>query len=194
MAWSSVTGFEQLKKATELLAETGQVRKTELDRIAAAQARSILVATDAAVALRKAQLSLANLLNVREAEAEQLEVSELTEELEQPAPAVGELIRLALGCSPSTFMPTGLDSGESQADWLWTWVDGQWPDLYIFARTKIGPSRADAGGVANAVARASGLLVSIRDADHFQGRVTRALTQRRQVADRTRTGWASGRA
>ena len=171
VARSSVTGFEQLKKATELLAETGQIRKTELDRIAAAQARSMLAAADAALALRKAQLFLANLLNVLDAEAELLEVSELTEERERPLPAVEELTRLALGQRPDLHA-NRLGFWRSQADWLRTWVD-QWPDLYILAEPN-RPGRADAGGVANAVARASGLLVSIRDADHYRGRVARA--------------------
>jgi outer membrane protein TolC len=99
-ARASLTGFEHLVSMTKLLAETGQLGKTDLGRTAAAQARASLAATDSDVALRKARLTLADLLNVPDVEAERLEASAETDKREPVLPAVEELTRLALGLRP----------------------------------------------------------------------------------------------
>ncbi len=167
----SVTGVDQLMKTTKLLAETGQIGKTDLGRTAAVQARKTLAATDAEVALRKTRLTLADLLNLSDADAEHFEVTEVAEERELPLPALGELTRLAFDHRPDLHAHR-LGFWRSVAEWLRAWVE-QWPDLYIVAGPN-RPGRVDAGGMADAVPRASGLLVSFPDSGHYRGRVVRA--------------------
>jgi len=60
----------------------------------------------------------------------------------------------------------------AQAEWLRAWVE-QWPDFYVLAQPN-RPGRRDARGEADAVPRASGLLISLSDSGHYRGRVARA--------------------
>jgi outer membrane protein, heavy metal efflux system len=164
-------GVESLLNLTKDLAERGQIGRTDLGRVAAMQVRATLVATDADIALQKARVTLAGLLNIADAQADRLEVSELTEDLEQPLPDLGELTRLALSHRPD-LQAHRLGLWRAQAGSLWAWVE-QLPDLYILDQPN-RPGRADAGGRADALPGASGLVVSLLDSGHYQGRVARA--------------------
>jgi outer membrane protein TolC len=166
-----VEGVEHLLKLTKDLAERGQLGRSDLGRVAAVQARATLVATDAEAALRKARLSLAELLNVPEAEADRLDFSELTEDLELPLPDLKELTRLAL-CHRPDLHAHQLGFWRSQAGWLQAWVE-LLPDLYILDQPN-RPGRADAGGRADVPPPAPGLLISFLDSGHSRGRVARA--------------------
>ncbi len=96
----SLAGAEDLTKLTKDLAASGNVAKADLARVIAAQARESIAATDAEVALRKAKLTLANLLNIPDAEAERLEIKEESEDRERTLPSLAELTQLALSTAP----------------------------------------------------------------------------------------------
>jgi outer membrane protein TolC len=164
-------GIESLLNLTKDLAERGQIGRTDLGRVAAVQARANLPATDAEVALRKTRLALAGLLNVPDVQADRLEVSELTEDLEQPLPDLAELTRLALSHRPD-LQAHRLGLWRAQAGSLRAWVE-EWPDLYILDEPN-RPGRADAGGRADVLPWAPGLLISFLDSGHSRGRVARA--------------------
>ncbi len=167
-----VEGVERMLKLTKDLAERARLGKADLGRVADAQARATLVATDAEVALRKARLTLAELLNVPGTEADRLDVSELTEDLELPLPDLKELTRLAL-CHRPDRLAYQLGFWRSQAGWLQSWVE-LLPDLYILDQPN-RPGRADAGGKAGRPATCvPGLFISFLDSGHSWGRVARA--------------------
>jgi outer membrane protein, heavy metal efflux system len=166
-----VEGVEQVLKLMKDLAKLGQIGRSDLARVADAQARATLVATDAEVAERKAKLALADLLNVPDAQADRLDVIELNEDFDPPLPDIGELTRLALSNRPDLHAHR-LGLWRAEADWLRAWIE-QLPDLYVLNEPN-QPGRADAGGRAGALSRAPGLLVSFLDSCHSGGKVARA--------------------
>jgi cobalt-zinc-cadmium efflux system outer membrane protein len=166
-----LTGLERLTEVTKQLVERGQGGNIDLGRMAAVQDRAAATATEAEVALGKARLTLADLLNVPDAGAERLEVREETEEREPALPALGELTRLALSHRPD-LRAYRVGFRRAQAEWLRAWVE-RWPDLYLLSQPN-RPGRPDGGAGADAVPRASGLVVSLPDSGHDRGRVARA--------------------
>jgi cobalt-zinc-cadmium efflux system outer membrane protein len=156
---ASLTSLEELAKVTNGPAESGQV------------ARASIAATDAEVALRKARFTLADLLDIPDAEAERLEIEDENENRELPLPTLAELTQLALRHRPD-LRAYRLGLWRAQAEWLRSWVE-QWPDFYALA----GPDRRGrpvAGKEAIALPWASGLLVSFPDSGQHRGKVARA--------------------
>jgi cobalt-zinc-cadmium efflux system outer membrane protein len=121
--------------------------------------------------LRKARLTLADLLNIPDTEAERLEVKDQTEERDPPLPTLEQLTRLAQIHRPD-LRAYRLGLQRAWAEWLRAWVE-QWPDLYVVARPN-RPGRPDVGRGADVRLRESGLLVSLPDRDHYRGRIARA--------------------
>jgi len=152
---------------TRRLADSGQVARADSGQVA----RAALAATDAEVALRKARLTLADLLDIPDAEAERLEIKDESEDREPPLPPLAELTQLALRNRPD-LRAYRLGLWRAQAEWLRAWVE-QLPDFYVLA----GPDRRGrpvAGKEGIALPWALGLLVSFPDSGQHRGKVARA--------------------
>ncbi len=151
---ASLTSLEELAKVTK-----GRLPSLERrdPRRFLRRSHAALAATDAEVALRKARLTLADLLDIPDAEAERLEIKDESEDREPTLPTLAELTQLALRHRPD-LRAYRLGLWRAQAEWLRSRVE-QWPDFYALA----GPDRRGrpvAGKEAIALPWASGLLVS----------------------------------
>ena len=99
-ARASLERLEPMMKRAKVRAERGQGGQTELAGIAAVQARAAVSVDEAEVALHKARHTLADLLSVPDAEADRLEVGDVTDAREPSLPAIEALTRLALAHRP----------------------------------------------------------------------------------------------
>jgi cobalt-zinc-cadmium efflux system outer membrane protein len=159
-ARAAVKGAEWLVRVVKILQGRDQVDLADVLRTVAEQQKAAATLEEAEAALRKARLTLADLLNLPDAEAERLEVRGLDpDETAPPCPAVEELTRLALANRPDV-RAYRLGLLRAQADWLRTWLE-QMPDVYVSTPPPGRPG-------------ARGLWVALPDTGHQRGAVERA--------------------
>ena len=164
-------GFENLIKMTRHFAEAGQIGKADFDRVVAEQERAALALADAEVALLKGRLTLADLLNVTEAEADRMEVVDLPDVPPPDPPPVEGLIRLAQSHRPD-LLAYRLGLLRARSECLRAWFE-RFPDLYVRSPSNRPEGKAPGAGVV-APRGVPVLLVRFPDAGHQGGKVVRA--------------------
>ena len=116
----ALRGLESQLKMVQALQAAGQVPRADVAQIKAAREAAASALGEVEIALRKAKLVLANLLNLPDAEGEQLKTRlDLDEPIARAsdAPPVEELIRSALGHRPD-LRAHRLGLQRAQLDWL----------------------------------------------------------------------------
>ncbi len=164
-------GVEKLLEITRLLYKGAAVGKDDVDRLVAEQSRAAAALADAEVALTRAKLTLADLMNLTDVENDRLEVVDLTDENPSEIPAVEGLIRIARHSRPD-LIAYRLGLLRACSEWLTTWVE-QFPDLYVLYPSNPPENKGLREGVI-APQRVPSLLVILPDAGHQRGKVLRA--------------------